>query len=335
MLYVLKNDESNTWLRNAIRRAFARFQSLTQKNGTSNIQRLITLFEESAEIVEYRKEIISRLKQFFEEKGALSEPIAHILNKKRNYKSWQRCSFFEKYKNVIDRLLAMVCMNILSAFYENCYFQVNSSFLINIFDVVEKNHDDLSQLFVEVVKDTSMVTIPRLTDVMQRLVSIEPDLRVVNVKYEAMFPWSHVLHNWRHSKLASIVAQRLVEKSNATFHQNEDEKKSENGDEHEYKYQHENVDDNENENKTRLESHHKVLQSSILLKMVMDGNENALKHLNMCNVEHCQMYLMDAIAAKYNLNQQRKAEVIADTLFCMISLSNWEVSVEMIEAILY
>ncbi|ETO05990.1 hypothetical protein RFI_31406, partial [Reticulomyxa filosa] len=104
---------------------------------------------------------------------------------------------------------------------------------------------------------------------------------------------------------------------------------------HEYKYQHENVDDNENENKTRLESHHKVLQSSILLKMVMDGNENALKHLNMCNVEHCQMYLMDAIAAKYNLNQQRKAEVIADTLFCMISLSNWEVSVEMIEAILY
>ncbi|ETO01873.1 hypothetical protein RFI_35565, partial [Reticulomyxa filosa] len=129
MLDVLKNDESNTRLRNAIRRAFARLQFPTQKNGSSDIQRLLTLFEESAEIVECRKEIISRLKQFFEEKGILSEPITRILNKKEvknpgNVDALSLgCSFFEKYKNVIDRLLTMVCMNILSTFYENCYFQ--------------------------------------------------------------------------------------------------------------------------------------------------------------------------------------------------------------------
>ncbi|ETO01018.1 RING finger protein [Reticulomyxa filosa] len=352
---VLKNDESNTWLRNAIRRAFARLQFPTQKNGGRDIQRLLTLFEELAETVECRKEIISRLKQLFEEKGVISKPIACILNEKEvkhpgNVDALSLgCSFFEKYKNVTDRLLIMACMNILSTFYENCYFQVNSFFLIRyikkicalhimcmpkkkvFFGAVEKNHDHLSQLFVEVAKSTSMVTIPRLKDVVQRLVSIEPDLRAVSVKYEAMFPWSHVLHNWCHSKLVSVVAQRLVEKLNVTVHQNEDEKKSE----HEYKYQHENADDNENENKTRLDSHHKVLQSSNLLKMVMDGSENALKYLNMCSVKHCRMYLMDVITAKYNLNQQRKAEVIADILFCVISLFNWEVSVAMIESILY
>ncbi|ETO16154.1 hypothetical protein RFI_21203, partial [Reticulomyxa filosa] len=356
---VLAHDVSNNRLRNALRRAFARLQFPTHKNGGGDIQRLSTLFEGPIEIEECRKEIISKLGQLLGEKGIVSEPIARILNKKEiknpgNVDTLSLgCSFFERYENIIDRLLVMACMNILSAFYENCYFQVNSFFFFFFkcirkgvkslrimytkkkkvfFNAVENNYKHLPKLFVEVVKDNSMITIPRLTEVMQRLVSIEPDLRAVSVQYEAMFPWSHVLHNCCHTKLTNIVSQYLAEKSNAIIHENEDEKKSENENVHEdeyegkyenegeyenenkyeYEYQHENTDNNQDENKVRLESHQKVLQCFNLLKVVMNGSESALKCLNICDVEHCQMYFMDVIAAKYNLKQQCKAEVIVD-----------------------
>ncbi|ETO03186.1 hypothetical protein RFI_34226 [Reticulomyxa filosa] len=346
MSNVLENDVRNNRLHNAIRRAFARLQfPAHKKNGGSDIQRLSTLFTESMEIEKCRKEFISRLKKLFEG-GVVSEPIACILNKGvKNPGNVDilllGCCFLERYENIIDRLLTMACVNILSIFYENCYFQVDSSLRIMctpkkkkkvFFNAIEKNNEYLSQLFVEIVKDTSMVIIPHLTDVTQRLVNIEPDLRAVSIQYEAMFPWSHVLHNWCHSKLASDVTQCLAKKSNSVIHENENEHENEN--KYEYEKQRENDNGNEHGKKVMLESRRKVLQSSKLLKMTMDGSENALRYLSICNTEHCRMYFMDVIAAKYNLNQ-RKAEVIANVMFCMIYMHNWEVSVAMIESILY
>ncbi|ETO36344.1 hypothetical protein RFI_00721 [Reticulomyxa filosa] len=333
MCDVLGKDVSNSRLHNSIRRAFARLQFPVNKNGGNAIQQLSTLFKESIATEKCRKGIVSRLKQLFKE-GVVSKSIACILNniQVKNPSNVDvlslGCCFLERYENIIDRLLTIGCMNILSVFYENCYFQI-------FFNAVEKNCEHLSRLFVEVMQDTSMVTIPCLTNVMQRLVSIEPDLRAVSIQYEAMFPWSHVLHNWCHSKLAGAVTQLLAQKSNLIVHENEDVKENERENENKYEYenQHGNGNDNENGNKIRLESHRKVLQSSNLLKVMMDG-ENALKYLNMCNAEHCRMYFVDIIAAKYNL-KQHKAEIVAKVMFAMIYILNSEASIAMIESILH
>ncbi|ETO31658.1 hypothetical protein RFI_05462 [Reticulomyxa filosa] len=324
---VLERGLSNKQLRNAIQRAFARLHNPAQKDGVGNIQKLLTLFEESTHMEECRREIVSRLKELFKEKGIVSEPIACILNKEE-IKSPSMLSlgysFFERYENIVDRLLVMACMNILSVFYENCYFQI-------FFDAVEKNLQHLATLFMEVAKDMSMVTIPRLTGVIQRLVTIEPDLRAVSIQYKAMFPWSHILHNWCHSNLVNIDTQNCqIEKPSACVNEDENEKENEN--ESKYGYQ----GANKNETKTiLLDNHRRIIQSSKLFGIVMGGRGSVSRLLNKCDIECCRMYLMDVITAKYHLYDHCKVAIVTDVMFCMMSMYDWSVSIAMIESILY
>ncbi|ETO33902.1 hypothetical protein RFI_03193 [Reticulomyxa filosa] len=287
---VLESNLSDSRLHKAIRQAFEWLQFPVHKNGGGEIQKFFTSFEELVGFEECRKKL-------------------------KTLAIWTLsldCPFFERYENVIDRLLTMSCMNILSVFYENCYFQV-------FFNAVRKHSEYLIRLFVETAKDNSIVTIPRLTDVLHRLVSVKPDLHPVSIQYEAMFPWSHFFHNWCCSKLTSIVA--IIERCN------ENENKCD------YKYQHENG--NDKKTRIKLENYHKIIQSSTLLGVLIDEGGNALKLLSKCDIEHCRMYLMDIIAAKYNLNQSHKAAVVANIMFFIISMHKWEVSVALIESILY
>ncbi|ETO05190.1 hypothetical protein RFI_32211 [Reticulomyxa filosa] len=324
---VLESDTCNNRLNDAIRRAFARLQFPVHKNEGGDIQKLSILFNESNETKKCREEIVLKLKQIFQEKGVVSEPIVCILNKDEiknpgNVDTLSLgCSFFKRYENIIGRLLVMACTNILLVFYENCYFQV-------FFDAVKKNDDHLAQLFVEVIKDESILSIPRLREVMQRLMGVEPDLHAVSVQYKAMFPWSHIFHNWCHSKLVNIVAHNATTEKFNTIN-NEKENKNENKEENGYEY------DQEKETKIQLESHCKIIRTFKLLRASMSGSRKAFNLLNRCNAEHCRLYFKDIIAAKYNLNEHDKAEVITDVMFSMISMYDCNVSIAVIESILY
>ncbi|ETO06594.1 hypothetical protein RFI_30797 [Reticulomyxa filosa] len=194
-------------------------------------------------------------------------------------------------------------MHILALLFENCYFEI-------FFEAMENNAEYLAELFVKVVKSTLLLTIPRLTDVLPRLTSIDPDLRAVSVKYVAKFPWSHLFHNWCYSKLVNKISHKVhLTDSSCSI--------------------------DENEKKTNSKIHSKIIQGSKLLEIVMDGDEHVLNQLNECTIEHCRIYIIDVVAAKYNLSTSCKAEAIADFVFCMFSICKWDVSIAAIESILY
>ncbi|ETO35633.1 hypothetical protein RFI_01430, partial [Reticulomyxa filosa] len=311
---IVDSDSKELWKKNG-RRALARLQFPHHVNTDNEIDRLNRLFGDD-KFQEIRDSIRDRLKAMVS-KGTLNEPIARILNKPvvKNVGSTEKIlsigSFHERYQNTIDKLMTMTLVNVLLALYENCY-------LIRFFEGVENESSDKNKLFIECLKNSSLVTVNDVTEIISRLTSLETELYVVRVQYVAAFPFSRQLHEWCNAKLSNeITNDTKIVALNDSLEEKEMKDPSD----------------------RPINTNNKITSIAAVLDTMLAGNDDPFKLLQSCDDENCKCYLLDLIRQKLSVPIETEfdltvlQDVITWIIFAVCQVN--KLSIALIESTFY